>query len=51
MVPYRELHLTPEHRTQLTFKGKQEHIAMVNIPNMVSPDIDIDIEIPHGSRN
>ena len=42
---------TENYRTQLTFKGKQEHISIVNIPNIAYPDQLIDIEIPHGPRN
>ena len=40
-----------EHRTQFAFKDKREHIAKVNMPHIVYPNQDIDIEIPHGSRN
>ena len=38
-------------RTQFTFKGKREHIAKVNIPNIAYPNKHPDIEIPHGSRD
>ena len=38
-----------EHRT-FTFKGEREHIAKVNMPNIAYPSQQIDIEIPHGSR-
>ena len=31
---YGELDLMVEHRTQFAFKGKREHIAKVNIPNI-----------------
>ena len=40
-----------EHRTQFTFKGKREHIAKPNMPNIAYPNQDIDIEIAHGSRD
>ena len=40
-----------EHRTQIAFKGKREHIAKVNMPNMAYPSQYIDIKIPHGSRD
>ena len=31
---YGELYPMPEHRTQLGFKDKREHIAKVNAPNI-----------------
>ena len=40
-----------EHRMQFAFKGKREHIAKVNMPNIAHPNQHIDIEIPHGSRD
>ena len=40
-----------EHRTQFAFKGKREHKAKVNIPNIAYPNQHIDIEISHGSRD
>ena len=40
-----------EHRMQFAFKGKREHIAKVNMPNIAYPNQHIDIEIPHGSRD
>ena len=40
-----------EHRTQFAFKGKREHITMVNMLNIAYPNQHIDIEIPHGSRD
>ena len=46
-----ELNPIAEHRTQFAFKGKTEHIAKVNMPNIAYPDQHIDIEIPHGSRD
>ena len=39
-----------EHRTQLVFKGKREHISKVNMRNIAYPNQHTDIEIPHGSR-
>ena len=40
-----------EHRTQFAFKGKREHIAKVNIPNIAHSSQHIDIKISHGSRD
>ena len=40
-----------EHRTQFAFKGKREHIAKVNIPNIAYASQNIDIDIAHGSRD
>ena len=37
-----------EHGTQFAFKGKREHIAKVNMPNIVYLN---QHEIPHGSRD
>ena len=34
MIVYGELDSMVEHRTQFAFKGKREHIAKVNIPNI-----------------
>ena len=45
----RELNPMIEHRIQFVFKGKREHIAKVNMPNMAYPNQHIDIDIPHGS--
>ena len=39
------------HKTQFAFKGKREHIAKVNMPNIAYPNQHIDIEIPNGSRD
>ena len=36
---------------QFAFKGKREHIAKVNMPNITYPNQHTDIEIPHGSRD
>ena len=51
MSIYGELDPMVEHRTQFAFKGKREHIAKVNMPSIVYPNQDNDIEIPHGSRD
>ena len=40
-----------EHRTQFDFKGKREHLAQVNMPNIAYQNQHIGIEIPHGSRD
>ena len=48
---YGELGPMVEHRTQFAFKGKREHIAKANVPNIAYPIQHIDIEIPHGSRD
>ena len=51
MSVYRELDPIVENRTQFAFKGKREHIAKVNMPNIAYPNQHIDIEITHGSRD
>ena len=51
MCVYRELDPMIEHKTQFALKGKREHIAKVNIPNIAYPNQNSDIEIPHGSRD
>ena len=51
MSVYEELDPMVEHRTQLAFKCKREHNARTNTPNRAYPSQDIDIEIPHGSRD
>ena len=51
MSVYRELDPMVEHKTQFAFKGKREHIAKVNMPNIAYPNQHIDIEILHGSRD
>ena len=51
MSVYGELDPMAGHRTQFAFKGKGEHIAKVNIPNIAYPNQDTDIEIPHGPRD
>ena len=40
-----------EYSTRFVLKGKREHIAKVNMPNIVYPSQRVDIEIPHGSRD
>ena len=50
MSAYGGLDPMVEHRTQFAFKGKREHIAKVNMPNIAYPNQHIDIEILHGSR-
>ena len=39
------------HKTQFAFKGKREHIAKVNMPNIAYPNQHNDTEIPHSSRD
>ena len=51
MSVYGELDPMVEHRTQFAYKGKREHIAKVNMPNIAYPNQHIDIEIPHGLRD
>ena len=51
MTVYGESDPMAEHKTQFVFKGKREHIAKVNIPNIAYPSQYIDIDIPHGSRD
>ena len=51
MSIYGELDPVIEHRTQFAFKGKREHIAKVNMPNIAQPNQHINIDIPHGSRD
>ena len=51
MSIYRELDPMSKHRTLFAFRGKREHIAKINMPNMAYPNQHIDIEIPHGSRD
>ena len=46
MSVYGELDPMVEHKTQFAFKGKREHIAKVNMPNIEYPGQHIDIEIP-----
>ena len=51
MSAYGELDPMVEHRTQFDFKGKREHIAKVNMPNIAYPNQHNDIEILHSSRD
>ena len=51
MSVYGELDHIAEHRTQFAFKGKTEHIARVNMPNIAYPNQHIDNKILHGSRD
>ena len=51
MSVYGELDLMVEHRTQFAFKGKREHMAKVNMPNIACPNQHIDVKIWHGSRD
>ena len=51
MSVYGELDPMVEHRAQFAFKGKREHIAKVNMPNIAYPNQHIDIETLHGSRD
>ena len=51
MSVYGELDPMVEHRAYFAFKGKKEHIAKVNMPNIAYPNQHIDIEIPHRSRD
>ena len=48
MSVYGELDPMVEHRMQLAFKDKREHITKVNL---AYPSHHVDIEIPHGSRD
>ena len=51
MSVYKETDAMGEHRTQCAFKGKREHIAKVNIPNIAYQSQHFDTEIPHGTRH
>ena len=51
MSIYGELDPMVEHRTQFAFKGKRGNIATANTSNIAYPSQNIDIEIPHGSRD
>ena len=52
MSVYGQLDPMVEQRTQFPFiKGKREHIARVNMPDMAYPNQHIDIEILHSSRD
>ena len=51
MSVYGELDPMVEHRTQFAFRGKRGNITKVNMSNIAYPNQQIDIEIPHGSRD
>ena len=51
MSVYRELDHMIGHRTQFAFKGKREHLATVNRPNIAHPGQQFKIVIPQGSAN
>ena len=51
MSAYGELDPMIEHRTQLAFKGKREHMAKANTPNIAYPNQHMNIEIPYGSTD
>ena len=51
MSIYDELDPILKQRTQFAFKGKRDHIAMLNLTNIAYPNQHIDIEITHGSRD
>ena len=51
MSVYGELDPIVEHRTQFAFKGKREHMAKVNMPNIAYPNQNNNAEIWHGSRD
>ena len=51
MSVYGELDPIVEHRTQFAFKGKREHMAKVNMPNIAYPNQNNNVEIWHGSRD
>ena len=45
----KELDPMAEKRTQFAFKGKREHIATINTPNIAYPGQHFKIKIPKGS--
>ena len=51
MSVYGKLDPMVEHRVQFAVKGKREHIAKANTPNIAYPTQHIDIEIPQVSRD
>ena len=51
MSAYGELDSMIEHKTQFAFKGKREHIATVNTPNIAYPGQHFKIIIPQGSAD
>ena len=48
MSVYKELDPMQEHMTQFDFKGKREHIATVNTPNIAYPGQHFKIIITQG---
>ena len=51
MSAYGELDPMIEHKTQFAFKGKREHTATVNTPNIAYPGQHFKIIIPQGSAD
>ena len=51
VIEYGELDPMVEHRKQLGFKDKREHIDLTNTPNIAYPGQHIDIKIPKGLRD
>ena len=51
MSVYGELDPMVEHRTQFAFKGKREHIATFNTPNIAYTDQQFKIIITQGSAD
>ena len=51
MSVYGELDPMVEHRTQFAFKGKREHFATVNTPNIAYPGQQFKIIRPQGSAD
>ena len=51
MSVYGKLDPMIKDRTQFAFKGKREHFAKINIPNIAHPSEHIDNEIPHDSKD
>ena len=51
MSIFGELDPMVKYRTQFAFKGKREHIAKVNIPNIAYPNQHFDIGIRLGSKD
>ena len=51
MSVYGELRPMIEHRTQFAFKGKREHIAMVNKSNIAYPGQHFKTTIPKSSSD
>ena len=51
MSAFGKLDPVVEHRIQFAVKGKREHIAKVNMPNIAYPSQQIEMEIPHSPRD